>query len=677
MITVKSQKLSNSDSVASYDINLLEGRVKLHCQIFVLEDHLHQYQIDLFQEVVADIIDKIQSDDTQYEEVRTTFEKSLQSLNTTLTVFAHKAKDITHFPISGHITLMYHDQLITSLIGNASALIFRHDSLIYSMSNQSLTKSKIDLFGELVEGELVDGDSLVFVGHHLDTFLDADDYQQIHAIATAQEVSYAAALIDILSVRVEPSDLNYISILEYSTGKLLSQKNLRRWMSFWSKVVAYSQDFIEKHRSKLSYVWWWLAILLLLFWSMKWFTWPSYAPVVWDDGEVLINFTIDDLQRDVGLFKQISATSNEKIKKYNEIVNKLNLLEENNKWINDVAQLRKILESEYSQWFNIELINTIDQFEPPVYEFTQKEKNVLWEIREVYKRDWFMIWWESGVLIGAINQTVRWTLVSAAIWQDLHSCGFNLLKNGLFCSANDGKMYVADNNWFQPVVLPEWTTIPRSISDIWPFTTSNMYVLTEDTRFNNQTQYIVRYKNVRGSQTNFAEALPYELDPTFIDEFPAAFGSGVSSFAIDGNFLIRSGWDKSLYQLRRDPDSGKMKWRNLELSGGDTERNALTDDVKVITDIDSRYVYLFDRIKQNFQVYRTTPYKTTPGWDKDYSLQYFFTISFDLGEWSNIVDLFVEEGEKSNLFVMTPGSIYKIPLHEKIDKYLEKMEEEG
>ena len=74
-------------------------------------------------------------------------------------------------------------------------------------------------------------------------------------------------------------------------------------------------------------------------------------------------------------------------------------------------------------------------------------------------------------------------------------------------------MYVADNNGFQPVVLPEGTTIPREIVGVSPFTTSNMYVLTEDTRFNNQTQYVVRYKNTRGSQTNFVEATPYELDP--------------------------------------------------------------------------------------------------------------------------------------------------------------------
>lgn len=677
MITVLSQNLSKQEPSITYDLKFRDQKVTLHSQLYVGEDHLKDYQIEMFQEAIAEIVDIIQSDDTEFQEITSTFEKQLHGLNTKLTVFAHKSDTVSHFPVSGHVALIFNDQLVISMIGNASVLIFRNQSLIYSMSNQSLAKSKIDLFGELIEGELTDGDSLVMVGHHLDTFLDDDDYQQIHAIAAQQDVSYAAALVDILSVRVEPEDLKYVSMFDFSTWKLLSQKNLRRGMSLWNRLVWRAQDMIEWHKEKLWYVAWALGILLLLFWSMQGFMWQAYDPVIGDDGEVLINFTIEDLQRDVGTFKQISATSNEKIKKYNDIVNKLTLLEDNGKWVNDVAQLRKILEAEYSQWFNIELINTLDQLDAPVYEFSQKEKNVMWTMRELYKREWFMVWWVWWVLIWAINQTVRGTLVSAAIWQDLHSCGFNLLKNWLFCSANDGKMYVADNNGFQPVVLPEGTTIPREIVGVSPFTTSNMYVLTEDTRFNNQTQYVVRYKNTRGSQTNFVEATPYELDPWFIESYPTAFGSGVASFAIDGNFMLRSEWDKSLYQLWRNQETNKLEWREMELSGWDTERNAYTHQVKVITEQESRYVYLFDKAKQNFAVYRTTPYKTTAGRDKEYTMQYFFTISFDLGEGSDIVDVFVEEWEKSNLYIMSPNNIYKIPLHEKIEKYMEKMAEEG
>ena len=217
MITVLSQNLSKQEPSITYDLKFRDQKVTLHSQLYVGEDHLKDYQIEMFQEAIAEIVDIIQSDDTEFQEITSTFEKQLHGLNTKLTVFAHKSDTVSHFPVSGHVALIFNDQLVISMIGNASVLIFRNQSLIYSMSNQSLAKSKIDLFGELIEGELTDGDSLVMVGHHLDTFLDDDDYQQIHAIAAQQDVSYAAALVDILSVRVEPEDLKYVSMFDFST----------------------------------------------------------------------------------------------------------------------------------------------------------------------------------------------------------------------------------------------------------------------------------------------------------------------------------------------------------------------------------------------------------------------------------------------------------------------------
>jgi adenylate cyclase class IV len=49
------------------------------------------------------------------------------------------------------------------LLGSTSVLIFRKQRLVYSVSNQTATKEKIDQFGEFIEGEVMDGDDIIVV----------------------------------------------------------------------------------------------------------------------------------------------------------------------------------------------------------------------------------------------------------------------------------------------------------------------------------------------------------------------------------------------------------------------------------------------------------------------------------------------------------------------------------
>jgi hypothetical protein len=60
-----------------------------------------------------------------------------------------------------------------------------------------------------------------------------------------------------------------------------------------------------------------------------------------------LEISIEDIQKDISTFKRIDPSSEQKIKKYNEIVAQLDLLEKNNKWTVDVKKLRGILEKDY------------------------------------------------------------------------------------------------------------------------------------------------------------------------------------------------------------------------------------------------------------------------------------------------------------------------------------------
>jgi len=56
----------------------------------------------------------------------------------------------------------------------------------------------------------------------------------------------------------------------------------------------------------------------------------------------------------------------------------------------------------------------------------------------------------------------------------------------------------------------------------------------------------------------------------------------------------------------------------------------LSDDIKIVTPSNSRYVYLFDRANQIFMVYESRPIKTNDQYATNYNLNYLFSFAFDL-----------------------------------------------
>lgn len=67
---------------------------------------------------------------------------------------------------------------------------------------------------------------------------------------------------------------------------------------------------------------------------------------VTSDG-VTVDLTIEDIKKDLFMFQGMDPTSEEKSIKYNEILSKLDVLQSKGRWLEDVAQFRKVLQSEY------------------------------------------------------------------------------------------------------------------------------------------------------------------------------------------------------------------------------------------------------------------------------------------------------------------------------------------
>ena len=96
-----------------------------------------------------------------------------------------------------------------------------------------------------------------------------------------------------------------------------------------------------------------MIILGLIWFLVQSFLQANEATFTDSTGEVVVDFTIEDIQKDIDMFKKIDPSSDQKIKKYNEIVAQLDILESNNRWTYDVAELRKILEKDYYEGYNI------------------------------------------------------------------------------------------------------------------------------------------------------------------------------------------------------------------------------------------------------------------------------------------------------------------------------------
>jgi len=120
-------------------------------------------QKDLIEEFMAELMDKLQVEESDIEQVKSDFEILLQGLNTKLKAFADQFGEVEFFPIKGYIQLVVDNLFMTSMIGNVTIVIFREHKLYYTLHNGVNAQGKIDLFSDFVEGDVEAGDEILYV----------------------------------------------------------------------------------------------------------------------------------------------------------------------------------------------------------------------------------------------------------------------------------------------------------------------------------------------------------------------------------------------------------------------------------------------------------------------------------------------------------------------------------
>lgn len=97
---------------------------------------------------------------------------------------------------------------------------------------------------------------------------------------------------------------------------------------------------------------------------------------------------------------------------------------------------------------------------------------------------------------------------------------------------------------------------------------------------------------------------------------------------------------KLLQFWRNPPTAFTLDVREVKLLGGDKKALQYSDDVKVISSVNSKYVFLFDRVNQTFTVYESRPAKSADAYN--YGLYYVFMFKFDIGT-NKVVDVSIPD----------------------------------
>jgi len=233
-------------------------------------------------------------------------------------------------------------------MGEVSVVILRNDQVHYRIC-QSATDPKptVDRFNELLEGELKPEDQIICVGISLETYLDKADMQTVIEHAASEDIEVNDALLALLNTRVQQGKIAFMGAWHVEVIPLFAEYRFGRhvlkfWERFGGKVL-----YTKQLRTITMYILIGIVALVMLTWIVESFVNNVQQRYITDEGGVVMNISIEDIQKDIATFKRIDASSEQKIKKYNEIIAQLELLEKNNKRTVDVVKLRRILEKDY------------------------------------------------------------------------------------------------------------------------------------------------------------------------------------------------------------------------------------------------------------------------------------------------------------------------------------------
>lgn len=664
-LNLVNKSFSDQDKVLRISRNYSHG-AHFYAEIVFLSDKFVEYQKDIFSEYLWDIADYLSSVDTLgLLDFRKYYETKLQDLNTKLSIFAQKIQDVERFDIAWIIQVYINETFISSMIGHSSIVIFRENKIHYSVWNEIDTLAKIDLFTDFIEWDVENTDEILTAWIDLMSIFDQQDLQDAIAISANEEKPLLTVLEEICIARIPADQLRFLTHAQISLPTFSVKEDVKEKFIKKMQMVTPFKNILLRHRYPVLISWLVIVVIYLFYVLVSSFNWAWALPG--SGGVACANVTIDDLKKDIDVFRKIWSDSDEKAKKYVSINDNISCLERENKWPYDVQDLKKILDNEYYRGFNIVRVDTI--VNDRIYSFDDAEKTALWQILrlEYQKSMGYSIAWTDASVLGAYSDTVKWKTVAYNLPTTVAGCSANLIQDWLYCFTADWQVYNVQKWWLKSVSTVSGK-FPANLSSVASYWKSNFYTLTSDPELNSKGVYVTRYNNTVWSQEKFGESLNYTLPENLRAEFATWFASWFSSLVVDGSFLLWSKWANVLYQGWREWTSTDLKVRKVPLLGGADLLTPYSSNTFIKTDATSKYVILFDKDSQTVTVYRSTPFKTNTSYSNTYDLRYFFRLKYELGDKS-IQDIYVENTDKPMMYYVTQDWVYQTKLYEFIDSF--------
>lgn len=643
--------------------------------VFETEKFL-DYQKDLLQDFLADFIDKANTEIYDEWDLKSNLEEWLQNLNVKLKLFADKVTDIDHFAIKWYMQIIAWDVLMASMIGDTSIMIFRDKKLYYQLHNGISKKAKIDTFSDFVEWDIESWDELIYAGTKISDIVDQSDIIEMESILKDEGSSLLEFFQQALTSRIDKDNIGLIANYYIhgnihvpvnttsKTNKVLWKAKSLKFNTAWTKRLLANKYYVTI--AILS------VIILFMLYNVLWQLLNTDNKNVFTTSSgTVIDITIEDIKKDIYMFQQMDPSSEQKWVKYNEIVEKLTILEEKWRRLDDVENLKWIIQNDYYKWFNIIRLESLSQLDDPatwiktrILSLNDTEKSKIGDGLTIRFEKALNIGWTQWALISAVNDGSRWSLIEYAIDDAIQGCSSNLLRDGLYCYTADGRIFSVTKAGIEPLTTTDGLWFPDTVWWVWVYGKANLYVFQPNLSSSLSGVFVTRYRNTVWSQVVYQEGQNYSVTPGYASGIK--FNWDFSSTAIDSTFLTWQ-WGK-LYQFRRPGYWALLDVREIKLLWWDQITNKYSDDVKVIAYQNSKYVYLFDKKAQTFTAYTSKPLKTNTQYNSQYDLYYLFSFKFDL-EVEDVLDITVSASSwnRPEMYILTNKWVNKVNLYEYID----------
>ncbi len=623
---------------------------KIYFNICLHSEKFKEYQKNLFNDFYSKVLELFENN-TVFLDFKKALESEIKQFNTQLKVFQEKINNEEKIEIRWTFQIIWQETYVAWLIWESSLVIFRDEKLESVIVNEVEEDDKIDIFWEIIEWDLENKDKIISICSNIYNYLADDEIKE-----TINTHDVLKTLEDILTTRVEKKEIWKIEELNINIEKI--------------KVEDKPKLDINKYKNILKNnrytVWTIIAISIIFFVIFSIFSYlgknEKQIIEVWGKQ---IEANIDELKRKIDAFWKLESTDTQDAKQqYKEILAELDMYDENNIQTLEVKELRKKIEQEYYRWFNINLVSKWDGLLQNIYNISKEEIEQLSWVKSIIKSSSRInIIWNKWALLWTINDQYKWTIQEIWLPTTIKTCSNNLAWNWVYCVMNNNDIYNISKTWISSLTNSKWEW-PNNISSIDIYGSNKMYLLTNDEELNSNGTYISRY--VLNGTNNFASPTNY----VFTDDTQSSLTSMITSWSnmnIDWTFIISSSqWVLQAY--RNDNFTNNVKLR--QISWWDKaiidDENDFSWKVKVISNLNSNYIHLFDFATQSLVTYLTSPYKTNSTYTNSYKLIYKYKTRF-MFDWENIQDVIVDHNtttQKKTAYILTNKWVYNLSLEQ-------------